>query len=93
MSDIQDGIAITVTVVVRSLARDPLADRFEVWAYSSGEVDVDGRHFLIQTIGAECVDVCNHRMSVPWRMSREAAIDLRDQLEVALSNTRAGGEA
>lgn len=97
---VTDGMAenltcCTGTDVARSLARDPLADLFEVTAYENGECDVYGSlihaSLHISPEGLHVVHV--HRMPLAhipeaeMRLTRDQAIELRDALDVLITNT------
>lgn len=86
----ESTIAMTGPEVVAALAADPLADQFEVDTYSDGSVDVFGKlvHVHTRTKGLPVYIVLLEGEERRFGMSRTAAIELRDALDVAIRATR-----
>lgn len=86
----ESTLAMTGPEVVAALAADPLADRFHVDVFSDGSTDVFGDlvHVHTRTKGLPVYVVLFDGEERRFGMSRMAAIELRDALDVAIRATR-----
>jgi hypothetical protein len=73
--------------VAANLASNPLADRFEVEAYDSGECDVNSDWFILRTVQPDRVELQFHKSEIGWVMTRAQFVELVRAGDVLIRNT------
>lgn len=96
----ENATACTGTEVAANVAADALADRFHVDTYRNGECDVQGGKVRVELhkTNDNLWTVRAIRMPTPLigeselRLTKAAAIELRDALDVLIRSTAKNGE-